>query len=137
MREKYTWNENWSDEIWNHDRFDTIEECVKDAVENYGKKPGDKIVIGICEDYEPHVDVGTILDRASEDAYETCGEVAEGWPTFIRLKGYADEDKLQEKMDKAFREWLEETNQMPGFYHILPLDGQFVIPGKEEQYETN
>jgi hypothetical protein len=133
MKGKYSWSESPSDEIWMHDRFDTIEDCIKDAVENYEKKPGDQIAVGICEDYVPHVDVGTLLDRANEDAYEECGEVAEGWPAFLRRKGYVDEDKLQEMMDKVFNEWLEETHQVPGFYHINPLADMVTIPGGEEK----
>jgi predicted urease superfamily metal-dependent hydrolase len=127
MKGKYSWSENQLDEIWEHDRFDSIEECIKDAVDNYEKKPGDQIAIGICEDYIPHVDVCALLDRANEDAYEECGEVAEDWPAFIRREGYADEEKLQKKMDKVFNEWLEETNQIPGFYHIKPLADMVTI----------
>jgi predicted urease superfamily metal-dependent hydrolase len=133
MKGKYSWSENQSDEIWYHDRFDTIEECIRDAVDNYKKKVGDQIAVGICEDYVPHVDVDILLDRAGEDAYEECGEAAENWPAFISRKGYADADKLQEKIDKVFNEWLEETHQVPGFYHIKPLADMVTIPGGEGQ----
>jgi hypothetical protein len=129
----YTWTENQWDVEWRHDRFDTIDECINDAAENYGKKPGDKIAVGICEDYVPHVDVGALLDRAGEEAYEECGTVAEDWPAFNSQKGYADADKLQEKIDKVFNEWLEETHQVPGFYHIKPLTAMVIVPGGEEQ----
>ena len=67
----------------------------------------------------------------SEDAYEEVGEVAEGWPEFENRKGYKDADKLQEKIDKAFHEWLEETGQVPGFYHIEPLADLVIIPEPE------
>lgn len=33
---KYTWSFNRSDEVWNHDTFDTIEECIKNAIEECG-----------------------------------------------------------------------------------------------------
>jgi hypothetical protein len=130
MEGKYTWTENQDDEIWYNDRFDSIEECIKDAI-GQGKKPGDKIAVGICEDYVPHVDVDTLLDRANEEAYEECGDVVGDWPEFIALKGYAYADKLQEKMDKAFNEWLEETHQVPHFYHIYPLSDMVEIRGGE------
>jgi hypothetical protein len=133
MKGKYSWSKNQSDEIWYHERFDTIEECIRDAVDNYGKKPGDQIAVGICEDYVPHVDVNTLLDKAGEDAYEECGEVAEDWPAFSRQKGYEDADKLQEKIDKVFNDWLEETHQVPEFYSIKPLADMVTIPGGEGQ----
>jgi len=66
----------------------------------------------------------------SEDAYEIVGEAAEDWPKFDR-KGYRDVDKLQKKIDKAFREWLKETNQVPSFYCIHPLAELVMIPEQE------
>lgn len=126
-KEEYSWSKNADDEIWTNGIFDSIEECIKDAVES-GVKPGEKIAVGICERYTPHVDVGTLLDRAAEDAYEECGEVAEDWPEFISRTGYKDEDKLQEEMNKVFIKWLKETGQYPSFYHILPLAEPVIIP---------
>ena len=126
MSKDYSWTEKQTDDIWYHGRFASVEECIKDAV-SCGKKPGEKIVIGICEDYIPHLSADTLLDQVSEDAYEEVGEVSEGWPEFDR-KGYKYVDKLQEKIDKAFNEWMEETNQVPGFYHIKPLADMATIP---------
>ncbi len=127
MSKRYSWSDNQTDEIWQHGRFDSVEACIKDAVAE-GKKPGYMIAIGICEDYVPSLDVGVLLDRVSEDAYEECGEVAEGWPEFIAREGYKDSDKLQEAVNKVFMEWLRETNQVPNFYHIYPLDYMVKIP---------
>lgn len=127
MSKEYSWTENKTDDIWHHGKFVSIEACIKDAI-NCGKKPGEKIVIGLCEDYVPHLNADTLLDQVSEDAYEEVGEVAEGWPEFISRKGYKDVEKLQEKIDKVLNEWLEETKQVPGFYHILPLEDLVIIP---------
>jgi hypothetical protein len=134
MKEKYSWTENKWDDMWYHGRFDTVEECVRDAVENYGKEPGDQIVVGICEDYVPNVDADAVIDMAASDAYEECGDVANGWPRFINRKGYADADKLQEKLDKVFQEWIEETDQIPKFGHIVPLADMVTIPGNKEEH---
>lgn len=119
MSKEYTWSDNQTDEIWYNDRFDSVEDCIKDAIKQ-GRGLGEQIAIGICEDYVPHVSVSTLLDQASEDAYEECGEVAEGWPGFGK-NGYRDVEKLQEKINKVFNEWLKETDQVPTFYHICPL----------------
>lgn len=127
MNKEYSWTENQTDDIWYHGKFDSVEACIKDAI-SCGKKPGEKIVIGLCEDYIPHLDVDTLLDQVSADAYEEAGEVAEGWPEFVDRKGYKDIDKLQEKIDKVFNEWLEETKQVPGFYIIQPLAELVTIP---------
>ncbi len=130
MNKEYSWTENQTDDIWHHGKFSSIEECIKDA-RSCGKKPGEKIVIGICEDYVPHLSADSLLDQVSEDAYEEVGEVAEGWPEFENRKGYKDVDKLQKKIDKVFREWLEETGQVPGFYHIQPLAEPMLIHEQE------
>lgn len=118
---KYTWSENLTDEIWENDRFLSIEECIDDA-KNQGKPSGTKIAIGICEDYIPHVDVDHMLDKLGEDAYDECGDVAEDFPLFEKCKGYVQADSLQKKIDKVLEDWLRETNQYPEFYHIIPLD---------------
>lgn len=131
MNEKYSWTENETDDIWYHGRFSSVDECIKDAI-SCGRKPGEKIVIGICEDYVPQLSADTLLDQVSEDAYEEVGEVAEGWPEFENRKGYKDADKLQEKINKVFNSWLTETKQVPDFYHIQPLADLVIIPDLEK-----
>ena len=130
MNKEYSWTENQTDEIWHHEKFASVEECIKDAI-SYGKKPGEKIAVGICEDYVPYLNVDNLLDQVSEDAYEEVGEVAEGWPEFENRKGYKDAEKLQEKIDKAFNEWLEETKKVPRFCRIQPLADLVIIPELE------
>ena len=127
MIKEYAWSDNLADEIWRGGKFSSIEECIRDAVA-CGKEPGDTIAVGICEDYVPELDAYALLEQVSNDAYEECGEAAEGWPEFECRKGYRDADKLQEALDKVFKEWLKETNQIPRFYHIYPLKDLVVIP---------
>lgn len=136
MSKEYSWTENVTDDIWYHGKFSSVEECIKDAI-GCGKKPGEKIVIGICEEYVPHLSVDTLLDQVSEDAYEEVGEVAKGWPEFVDRKGYRDADKLQEKINKVFNDWMVETKQVPGFYRIQPLADLVMIPGSIKNFTEN
>ncbi len=124
MRE-YTWTENQTDDIWRHDRFGSIEACIKDAVKN-GKKQGDTIVIGICEDYIPQLSASDLLDLVQENACEECAEAAEDWLEFERSK-YKGEEELQKEIDKVFNEWLKKTNQEPAFHRIHPLANLAII----------
>lgn len=133
---KYTWETQADKEIWEHDKFDTIDECLRDAWQNYEIEPGTKIAIGICEDYVPHIDVDFLLDRVGEDAYEEVGEVAEDWPYFESRKGYHRADELQEAIDKVFQEWLVKTNQVPNFYHILPLADLYEVGDYSEEEQA-
>lgn len=127
MAKEYAWSDRQDDEVWRGGRFDSIKECIKDAIGS-GKVPGEQIAVGICEDYTPSIDVDDILDRVGENAYEEVGEVAEGWPCYERGKGYTDADKLSDKINEVFAEWLKETGQTPGFYKIIPLADMVTIP---------
>ena len=131
MNKEYTWTENQTDDIWYHGKFSSVEDCIKDAI-SCGINPGEKIAIGICEDYVPYLSADDLLDRVSEDAYEEVGEVAEGWPEFECRKGYKEVEKLQEKINKAFREWMEETGQVPSFYRIQPLSDSVIVTDPED-----
>lgn len=125
-KETYTWSENPDDEIWYNSLFGTIHDCLLDA-KMQGKTKGDKIAIGICKPYEPHVDCDSLLDKLCEDACEQCGEVAEDFLAFDSHNGYEKLELLQEKMDKALLEWLSETEQMPRFYRVTPLPDMYEI----------
>ena len=48
MSKEYSWTENQTDDIWYHGKFSSVEACIKDAI-SCGKKPGEKIVIGLCK----------------------------------------------------------------------------------------
>jgi hypothetical protein len=110
----YTWSDHKDDTLWNYDRFDSELECVADAKKN-GKKTGDVIAIGTCEEFIPTVDAEEVLESVEMDAYETVGEAAEGWLP------YSQTDILQERLSKVLNEWLVETHQEPTFYHITNI----------------
>ena len=46
MSKQYTWTDNINDEIWRGATFDSIEECVKDAISAMDLKDGDTIAVG-------------------------------------------------------------------------------------------
>lgn len=111
---KYTWSSNESDELWQHDCFDTVDECIKDAKENYGYAIGETIAIGETASFVVNIDAERVLENLEEDAYEECGEAAERWIDY--KKGSLN--KLSEKLTQCVNEWLKETEQEPSFYHI-------------------
>ena len=78
----YTWMDYPNAEIWNHDCFETIEECIQDAKDNY-KIDSDMIYVGECKDVSiGGIDLDDILCRVEEDMYEQVGEVSEGWDIY-------------------------------------------------------
>lgn len=115
--DKYTWSENKEDEVWGHEQFDTREECITDAKENYKMDGLETIAIGIVSPFIPYVDAEDVLEQLEIEAYEHCGEAAEDW---IDCK--KDEiKKLSEILTKCVNDWLVETKQSPNFYGITDI----------------
>lgn len=115
---KYTWNTDLNADIWYNDEFDTIEDCILDAKENYGIEEGTDIFIGEVVYYELYIDATTILDFLEEDAYEQCGQVAGDWCTYDNIKDELKLEILSDKLTEVIREWLIEYNRYPDFYRI-------------------
>lgn len=115
---KYIWNENQDDEVWQHETFDTKEECIEDAY-NYDLNKGDVIYIGEIQAFSPYVIAEDVLDRIEDCAYEECGEAAECG--FVNYKDQESLDKLSEKLTDCVNEWLKETDQEPTFCKIVNI----------------
>lgn len=117
---KYTWEYSENEEIWQNDVFDTIEDCILDAKENYCVEPGETIAIGEIVLWEPHVSAYNILEQIEEDAYDECGEVAESWYTYD-YRSSEDKKKVEELSDKIteiVKQWLKENGTYPTFSKI-------------------
>lgn len=113
-----TWNYDENDELWQHDNFETEEECVMDAKENYCVRVGKTIAIGTVNPYVVNVDIESVLEQIEEDAYEECGEVANDWIISNR-KSYGNEmDNLQEKVTELVNIYLEKIIEKPTFTKI-------------------
>lgn len=126
----YTWMENDNCDIWNRGEFETIEECIEEALD-CGYEPGETIYVGECQ----KVEVGGIyfddvLDRVEETMYEEVGEVSEGWDitSIIGRYSYRKEiyEKYEEKLRKLVLDYLKEIKEVPGFYKVINV-GPVVI----------
>lgn len=111
---KYIWSKNKNEEIWLNSSFDTIKECIDDAIQN-DVKAGEIIYIGETEEYTPFISGDEIIDTLQERAYEECGEASEGW-----LQNVSNEqtDELADKVLEIINEWLEKVNEKPNFSKI-------------------
>ena len=119
----YTWMENYNCDIWDHGEFNTIEECIGEALD-CGFKPGDTIFVGECQ----KVEVGGIyfddvLDRVEETMYDEVGEVSEGWNISSMTGAYSDRkeiyEKYQNKLENLVMEYLKEIKEMPYVYKVV------------------
>jgi len=140
---KYTWEFDKDEEFWRNATFDTIEECIQEAkkvMQAYGEEHS-VIYIGETEVFEPYVFGTDVMERIEEQAFEECGEAAEGWGIWneIRSKGEAESkaawEELSDKLTEAVNHWLKKYNLVPNFYKIVnirevPVDGA-IQPQKE------
>lgn len=120
---KYTWEYEETD-IWQHDLFDTIEDCILDAKENYLVESGIEIVVGEVVPWEPYVFAGNILENLEENAYDECGEVAEDWYAYdcSSEKGRKSLDELSDKLTEIVGQWLKGNGTYPTFYMIKNVE---------------
>lgn len=128
---KYFWNFDEHDEVWRNSG-DTIEECISEAKweKEYREMAEDYVYIGEIEAHEPEIDIEYLIDNIQEQAYEECGESCEGW-----LDGLKKEDmkKLEERLNKVFADWLEETKNQPYFGNFAKVSKYNLETGKESE----
>ena len=117
---KYTWEYSDNEEFWTKDIFNSVEDCIANAKENYGIESGETIAIGEPVYWEPYVNVYTILDQLEENAYEECGEVAESWYAYDYKseEGRKSLDELSDKLTEIVKQWLKDNGIYPTFYKI-------------------
>lgn len=115
LKKQYTWSDSENDELWQHDIFNSIDECIIDAKENYLIKVEDTIAIGTVKPYVVSIDAETYLENLEEDAYEECGDAAEDWID------YESSNQLSERLTECVNQWLKETGNEPSFYKIVDV----------------
>lgn len=116
---EYTWETSENTEIWRHDVFDTVEDCVQNYLENYAdENPNESIFVGEVQKYEISIDGSSVMENLEEQAYDECGEVAENWfPSSI--EGKEGWDELDNQLTDVVTEWLKKRDCMPSFYKIV------------------
>lgn len=115
---KYTWEYSDNEEIWRHDLFDTIEDCVLDAKENYCVEPGTEIAVGEVVACEIYIDSTDVLETLENQIYDEYGEISEGWNAFNYKEDKEKLESLSTKLTNVVKAWLKENNNMPTFYKI-------------------
>jgi len=116
---KLTWSESENDELWQHDTFDNVQECIDDAIENYKMKKGETIAIGFVFPYIASIDAESVLEEIENYAYDECGESCESW---INYKDKESIDELSNRLTACLNQWLKETKQEPTFYRIDDIE---------------
>lgn len=121
---KYTWERYRDANIWMNGEFDSVEECIEDARNNY-EMAGKTIYIGECESVSiGGIDFDSVLDSVEQDMYDKVGQVSEGW-NIGYVRGNKARAAVIEKYDKKLldlvMEYLEEINEVPNFYKVVDI----------------
>ena len=125
--EKYSWSFRRDDEIWDNDTHDTIEGCIA-AAKNVNHLEGGhyaKVYIGQNEAFVPCVDASSVLESLEEDAYEFCGEIAEGWNA-CDLKAEKELEELNVALTTVVVAWFEKYGCTPGMYKVHGVEEYFI-----------
>lgn len=132
----------------------TIGDALEEARDEYGD---DYEVIDIGESVKKTIgeylnarDVETLIESISENAYDTCGDVVNGWldpskrPAIGRYATQEEKQKwlddrekwvgsLRGRIEAALEEWANETDQQPRFWHVVNVKEYDIKTGAEIQ----
>lgn len=114
----YTWEYDKDSELWRHDVFDTVEECVEDAKSELLSDAIKTIAVGEVQKYEITIDATDVLDGIEEQAYYECGDASDGWNTYNYKTDREDLDELSDQLSQCVTEWLKKKNNLPHFYSV-------------------
>ena len=121
------------DDIWDSiNEFNSKEEAILYGKENfeeiYEEEKGEKFdsriyskvfYVGKIERFIPSINVDSLLDDIVDNAYDEVGEVAEGFLSLISKEEY---DFLEERLNEALSEWLDETRNQPTFWKVSNVE---------------
>lgn len=121
------------DEIWgSSDEFDTKEEAIaygKEEFEGlYEDENGEKFdseiykkifYVGKVERFVPSVCADSVIETLRDNAYDEVGEFAE---TFLERISKEEYTFLEERLNQALNDWLDETKNHPTFYKIVDVE---------------
>lgn len=122
---KYTWEYGENQNVWKHNIFDSVEDCITDAKKNYNVEPGE--VIGVWEVYSCniHVSARRVLSDVQWNIISEFGEVAEHYSLYnVKLSKDKDSDlykkinELSEDLTKIVEQWIKKNGNYPNFYNF-------------------
>jgi hypothetical protein len=120
-KKEYTWETSKDKEIWEHDTFETVEECIQNYLKNYaGESTQEVIFVGECERYTFSVDGGSVIENLEEQAFCECGECANDWEPSSGVS-LEDWNELDEQLTKVITDWLKKHDDMPAFYKVVNI----------------
>ena len=116
MMNKIDWCHSHDGENFTSDSFDTKEEAIADAIENYEYTT---FYIGKAVEHEPYIDADDIFERLNEQACDQCGEYAENYLYYVKEE---DKEKFEKAINDIFKKWAKETKNNPTFFTVEDIE---------------
>lgn len=117
---KYSWNLREHDEIWGNGTYNTIEECVAEAISNskaFDEPRPEVIFVGENVDFYPTVDAELVLDDLEERASSDFGQLGGEW-TAYNPRNKDELAELSSALTDVVTKWLTKYKYLPDFYRV-------------------
>lgn len=115
----YSWSFDGDAELWNNGIFDTVAECIADAKETNHLNDNQYDCVYICEAkmFEMLFHAESLLEYASEQAFDLCGDASCGWLDNIYDNENAKHE-LEDGVNDLFKKWCKKHNEAPSFFAV-------------------
>jgi hypothetical protein len=95
--------------------YDSVEEALCCHANDNEHEVGTTVYVGEVEPYQPVIYTNAVLDRLADNAYDACGEHADGWLTGVPQPAYAE---LGEALNNVLNSWLKRHGLEPRFFAV-------------------
>ena len=98
--------------------FDSYEEALQEAKnenEALGDKKDERVFIGECIRYEPHVSAVDVIEAVQDDAYDQAGDFAIDYLDDVTKE---HRDKLESLLTGIFNIWAKDYGYKPSFFTV-------------------
>ena len=107
--------------------FDTIEQAIKNTINDEDLKVGDHFDLGEIQSYEYNFDADDVIETLAERAYDEVGEAGEDWLASLPEDIVAD---LNTGLDELINHWLDKHSLKPDFFIVREVE-TYEVTGPE------
>lgn len=118
MKDTKQYTYSFDGEYWEHEVFDSLEECLE-AVKNdeeYSKT--ESYYIGEAIDYEISIDANEILCMIEEQTSSDVGDAADNWIADVEDIHMGYVKILEDDITNVVNKWLKKHHCLPDFKNI-------------------
>ena len=118
--EEGKWCYSFNEENYEGD-FDTKEQAIAEAMYYYkdDEKDQDFIWVGQTKSLSLGVNVDSVLENLSEEAYDLAGEYAEDYLSNVKLN---HQKVLEERLNFVLESWMKEFKYEPNFFTVVNVE---------------